>query len=222
MAKKDSNKKPEAAKEKSGKKAEKAIAEIPADYEPRLLKLYSEQVVPSLMKRFELKNVMQAPRLEKIVLNVGIGDAHQDQKLLDSVLDELATISGQRPVVTRASKSISNFKLREGMQVGARVTLRRWHMWEFADKLFNLAAPRIRDFRGLSDKSFDGRGNYTIGIKEQIVFPEINYDSVERIHGMDVTFVTSAPNDEQARVLLEELGCPFRKRQPAQEEAATA
>lgn len=219
MAKKDSKKAPEAAKKKA---KESKGSEMPKDYEPRLLKQYRDAIVPALMKRFELKNVMQVPRLEKVVINVGIGDAHQEQKLLDSVLDELATISGLKPVVTRASKSISNFKLREGMQVGARVTLRRWHMYEFVDKLFNLAAPRIRDFRGLPDKSFDGRGNYTIGIKEQIVFPEINYDSVEKIHGMDITFVTSAPNDEQARALLEELGCPFRKRQPAQQEAATA
>ncbi|MFH0882993.1 MAG: 50S ribosomal protein L5 [bacterium] len=184
------------------------------------MKQYKEQIVPALMKRFGLKNVMEAPRLEKVILNVGMGEAHQDQKLLDSVLDELATITGQKPVVTRAKKSISNFKLRAGMQVGARVTLRRWQMYEFVDKLFNLAIPRVRDFRGLPDKSFDGRGNYTIGIKEQIVFPEIDYDKVEKIHGMDITFVTTASNDEQAYALLTELGCPFRKRQGAAQAAA--
>jgi large subunit ribosomal protein L5 len=186
---------------------------VPEGYEPRLLALYREKVAGELMKQFGYSSRMQLPRVEKVVLNVGIGDAHQEQKLLDSVLEELAIISGQRPVVTRARKSISNFKLREGMQVGARVTLRRWRMWEFLDRLFNLAAPRIRDFRGLPDKSFDGRGNYTIGIKEQIVFPEIDYDKVEKIHGMDITIVTSAQNDEEARALLSQLGCPFRKRQ---------
>jgi len=213
--------KTEAKGAEQGKKAKDKgaaeVVEIPKDYAPRLFTHYNEKVVPSMMKRFQFSNVMQVPRLEKVVINVGIGDAHQDQKLLDSVLDELTTISGQKPVVTRAKKAISNFKLREGMQVGARVTLRRAKMWEFTDKLFSLTVPRIRDFRGLPDKSFDGRGNYTMGIKEQIVFPEIDYDKVEKIHGMDITFVTSAPNDEQAHALLEELGCPFRKRQPAQE-----
>jgi len=205
---------------KKGKGEAVEATPLPADYEPRLMTQYRDKIVPALMKKFGLKNVMEVPRLEKVILNVGMGEAHQDQKLLDSVLEELATITGQRPVVTRAKKSISNFKLREGMQVGARVTLRRWQMYEFVDKLFNLATPRIRDFRGLPDKSFDGRGNYTIGIKEQIVFPEIDYDKVEKIHGMDITFVTTAPNDEQAYALLEELGCPFRKRQGAAQTAA--
>ncbi len=222
MAKKEKETAKGAAKAGKGKTAEAAeVAQMPADYEPRLLKQFKEQIVPSLMKRFGLKNVLEVPRLEKVILNVGIGEAHQDQKLLDSVLDELATITGQKPIVTRAKKSISNFKLRAGMQVGARVTLRRWQMYEFVDKLFNLAIPRVRDFRGLPDKSFDGRGNYTIGIREQIVFPEIDYDKVEKIHGMDITFVTTAPNDEQAFALLEELGCPFRRRQGAVQ-AATA
>lgn len=213
MAKKE-NKDNVAAEAKSAKKDKGAeVTPIPEGYEPRLSVKYRDEVVPALMKHFSYKNLMQVPRLEKVILNVGIGDAHQEQKLLESVLDELRTISGQAPVVTRARKSISNFKLREGMQVGARVTLRRAHMWEFVDKLFNLAIPRIRDFRGLPDRSFDGRGNYSMGIKEQIVFPEIDYDKVEKIHGMDITFVTTAKTDEEAKSLLEELGCPFRKRQ---------
>jgi large subunit ribosomal protein L5 len=203
------------AKGKKGKAVE--VIPAPADYVPRLAVSYKEKVIPSLQKRFSFENPMDIPRLQKVILNVGMGDAHNDQRLLDSILDELTIISGQKPVVTRARKSISNFKLREGMQVGARVTLRRSHMWEFVDKLFNITAPRIRDFRGFPDRSFDGRGNYSMGIKEQIVFPEIDYDKVERIHGMDITFVTTARTDEEAKALLEELGCPFRKRgeQPA-------
>lgn len=204
------------------KKAPVEIIAAPDDYIPRLLTQYRETAVPNLMKEFGYDNVMQVPRMQKVILNVGIGTAHQDQRLLDSVLEELTTISGQKPVVTRAKKSISNFKLREGMQVGVRVTLRRYHMWEFLDRLFNLTMPRVRDFRGLPTKSFDGRGNYSIGIKEQIVFPEIDYDKVEKIHGMDITIVTSAQNDEEGMALLRELGCPFRKPQPQQAEAATA
>ncbi|MBD3165907.1 50S ribosomal protein L5 [bacterium] len=187
---------------------------------PRLLKQYRETAVPNLKEKFGFDNVMQVPTVYKVILNVGIGDAHQDQKLLDSVIEELEIITGQKPVITRARKSISNFKLREGMQVGVRVTLRRYRMWEFLDRLFNLTAPRIRDFRGFSDKSFDGRGNYSIGIKEQIVFPEIDYDRVAKIHGMDITMVTTAENDEQAYGLLSELGCPFRKREKKAEAAA--
>jgi len=208
----------EGKKEKKGKGAAAAaeVMETPADYVPRLFLRYRDQVVPALQKRFGYKNPLEIPRLEKVILNVGMGEAHSDQKLLDSVLEELGILTGQKPVVTRARKSISNFKLREGMQVGARVTLRRAHMWEFVDKLFSIAAPRIRDFRGLPDRSFDGRGNYSLGIKEQIVFPEIDYDRVVKIHGMDITFVTSARNDEEAKALLEELGCPFRKRQTAE------
>lgn len=219
MAKKET-KEQKSAGEKAPKKGEKAAevksAELPADYIPRLAQRYRDTVAPALKKRFGYSNALEIPRLEKVILNVGMGDAHSDQKLLDSVLEELTIISGQKPVVTRARKSISNFKLREGMQVGARVTLRREHMWEFVDKLFSLAVPRIRDFRGLPDRSFDGRGNYSLGIKEQIVFPEIDYDRVVKIHGMDITFVTSARNDEEAKGLLEELGCPFRKRQTAE------
>lgn len=202
---------------KKDKKKTVEVTPAPEGYVPRLAVKYKEKVIASLTKRFDYKNPMQVPKLEKVILNIGMGDAHADQKALDSIVKELATITGQQPVVTRARKSISNFKLREGMQVGARVTLRRDNMWEFVDKFFSLTAPRIRDFRGLPNRSFDGRGNYTLGIKEQIVFPEINIDQVERIHGMDITFVTSAPNDEEAFGLLEELGCPFQKRreQPA-------
>ncbi len=192
---------------------------VPEGYIPRMQTQYRDEVAPALMKKFNFGSQMEVPRMVSVVLNVGIGDAHQDQRLLDSVLEELETIAGQKPVVTRARKSISNFKLREGMAVGARVTLRRAHMWEFMDKLFNLASPRIRDFRGLPDRSFDGRGNYTVGIKEQIVFPEIDYDKVVKIHGMDITFVTTAKNDEEGKALLEALGCPFRKRTPAQAQA---
>ncbi len=214
MAKKDKKEQQGGGQEKKGKKkGEVEVTPVPEGYVPRLLTHYREVAVPNLRKQFEYKNPMEIPYLQKVVINVGIGDAHAEQKLLDSVVDELTIISGQKPVVTRARKSISNFKLREGMQVGVRVTLRRGRMYEFVDKLFNLAAPRIRDFRGLPDRSFDGRGNYTFGIKEQIVFPEVDYDKVEKIHGMDITFVTSANTDEEAMALLKELGCPFRKRQ---------
>ena len=205
------------------KKSKKDIKTIPApdDYIPRMFTAYREKVAPSLKKHFDFHNVMQIPNVSKVTINVGIGDAHNDQKFLDSVLGELETIAGQKPVVTRAKKSVSNFKLREGMQVGACVTLRRARMWEFLDKLFSLAIPRVRDFRGLNDRSFDGRGNYSMGIKEQIVFPEIDYDKVVKIHGMDITIVTTARNDEEGRALLSELGCPFRKResQPVEEAA---
>ncbi|HEX04301.1 MAG TPA: 50S ribosomal protein L5 [Bacteroidetes bacterium] len=187
---------------------------------PRMQKVYQDKAVPALTEKFSFKNPMRVPCLEKVVINVGIGDANNDQKLLDSVVAELTTIAGQKPVVTRARKSISNFKLREGMQVGVRITLRRAHMWEFLDKLFGLAMPRVRDFRGVSDKSFDGRGNFSMGIKEQIVFPEIDYDKVVKIHGMDITIVTSAPDDEEARELLRLLGCPFTKRGEEQQQAA--
>jgi large subunit ribosomal protein L5 len=212
------------AKKSKGKgdaaQKDQELVKAPADYTPRMQALYIEKAVPALKEKFGFSNPMRVPRLDKVILNVGIGDANNDQKLLDSVVEELTIIAGQKPVVTRARKSISNFKLREGMQVGVRVTLRRAHMWEFLDKLFSLAMPRVRDFRGVSDRSFDGRGNYSMGIKEQIVFPEINYDRVEKIHGMDITIVTSAPNDEEARELLRLLGCPFRKRDGEQQQAA--
>ena len=194
-------------------KAKKAIevSPAPADYVPRMFTPYKDKVVPSMTKKFGYTCSMQMPTVSKVILNVGVGDANNDQRLLDSVVDELETISGQKAVVTRARKSISNFKLREGMQVGARVTLRRARMWEFLDRLFNITIPRFRDFRGLNVRSFDGWGNYTMGIKEQIVFPEIDYDKVVKIHGMDISIVTTAGDDEEGRALLEELGCPFRK-----------
>ncbi|MFC2170489.1 50S ribosomal protein L5 [Calditrichota bacterium] len=180
---------------------------------PRLNTFYHKNVIPALQKQFAYDNKMQIPTLSKVVINIGIGDAHNDQRFLESVLEEIETITGQKPVVTRARKSVSNFKLREGMQVGVCITLRKARMWEFLDKLFSLAMPRVRDFRGLNDRSFDGRGNYSMGIKEQIVFPEIDYDKVVKIHGMDITVVTTAKNDEEGRALLAELGCPFRRRE---------
>lgn len=178
----------------------------------RLAAFYKESVVPALMKRFNYSSIMQVPRIEKIAINIGAGGATQDTKVLQSAINELELITGQRPAVTRATKSIANFKLREGMPIGCRVTLRRAHMYEFLDRFINIAAPRIRDFRGFPDKSFDGRGNYTLGLKEQIIFPEIDVDKVSRITGMDITFVTSANSDEEAHALLQEFGFPFRKR----------
>lgn len=183
-----------------------------AAVQPRLKDFYNETVVPALMKRFSYSSVMQVPKLEKIAINIGVGGATQDTKQLQSAVNELELISGQRPAITRARKSIANFKLREGMPIGARVTLRRAHMYEFLDRFINIAAPRIRDFRGFSDKSFDGRGSYTLGVKEQIIFPEIDVDKVSRISGMDITFVTSAKSDEEAHALLLEFGFPFRKK----------
>lgn len=189
------------------------LEEVTAQVAPaRLAAFYKESVVPALMKRFNYSSVMEVPRLEKITINIGVGQATQDQKALQSAVNELELITGQRPAVTRAKKSIANFKLREHMPIGTRVTLRRARMFEFLDRLINIAAPRVRDFRGFPDKSFDGRGNYTLGIKEQIIFPEIDVDKVSRITGMDVSFVTSAKSDEEAYALLQEFGFPFRKR----------
>ncbi len=182
-----------------------------SDYTPRLKRQYTDVVVAALQKQFGYKSSMEVPRLEKIVVNMGLGAAVQNSKIIESAAAELALIAGQKPVVTRAKKSIATFKLREGQAIGAMVTLRRERMWEFLDRLVNFGLPRVRDFRGVSPKAFDGRGNYTLGIKEQIVFPEIEYDKVERIHGMNVSFVTTAKNDEQGRALLAELGMPFRK-----------
>jgi large subunit ribosomal protein L5 len=176
----------------------------------RLKKQYNEEIVPVLTKKFKYRNRMQVPKLEKIVVNMGIGDALTNAKLLDAAVEDLTIIVGQRPAITRAKKSISNFKLRAGMAIGCRVTLRRERMYEFFDRLVNVALPRIRDFRGVPTKSFDGRGNYTLGITEQIVFAEIEYDSVEKIRGMDVTVVTTAKTDEEAMELLRSLGMPFR------------
>jgi large subunit ribosomal protein L5 len=177
----------------------------------RLEKHYRENVIPALMKEFQLGNIMQAPRLQKIVVNMGLGEAVQNQKIIESAVEELGTITGQKPVVTKAKKSIASFKLRENSPIGAMVTLRRSRMWEFADRLLNLGLPRVRDFKGVSPKAFDGRGNYTLGVREQIIFPEIDYDKIEKIKGMNITFVTTAPTDEQGRALLRELGMPFRK-----------
>jgi large subunit ribosomal protein L5 len=177
---------------------------------PRLKQRYRDEIAPALRREFSIGNVMQIPNLVKIVVNMGIGEAARDSKLMDGAVRDLATITGQKPVVTKARKSIAQFKLRAGMPIGAHVTLRGDRMWEFADRLLTLALPRIRDFRGLSPKQFDGRGNYTFGLNEQVMFHEINQDRIDRIRGMDITFVTSAPNDEQGRALLRQLGFPFR------------
>ncbi len=203
--------------QKGTKKEEGSAKQVSHEHEkgvmPRLEELFKKSVVQSLMKEFQYKNIMQVPKLEKISINVGVGQATQDAKLLDSVVKDLEIIVGQKVVTTRAKKAISNFKLREGLPIGARVTLRQHRMFEFMDRFINVAVPRIRDFRGFSDKSFDGRGNYTIGIKEHIIFPEIDVDKVSKIFGMDLTFVTTAETDQEAYALLREFGMPFVKRQ---------
>ncbi len=211
-------------KEKKQKKQEEIQTEAQREEEvvPRLKKLYYEVIVPEMMKKFGYKNVMQVPKLVKIVVNMGVGQATQEPKLLEMAMKELAKITGQQPVIRRARKSISNFKLRAGMAIGCKVTLRRERMYEFLDRLINAAIPRIRDFRGLSDKSFDGRGNYTLGIKEHVIFPEINVDEVERIFGMDITIVTTAKTDEEAYELLRLFGMPFVKREVVIEQKAAA
>jgi len=178
---------------------------------PRIQLFYETEVVPALMERFRYKSVMQAPRLTKIVVNMGVGDAIQDTKNMDAAVEELKTITGQRPMVRRAKKSISNFKLREKMPIGAAVTLRGPRMYEFYDRFVNVAVPRIRDFRGLPDKSFDGHGNYSLGLTEQIIFPEIDYDKVHKIRGMNVTIVTTAQTDEEGKELLRLMKMPFRR-----------
>jgi large subunit ribosomal protein L5 len=178
----------------------------------RLKDYYKNEVVSAMMDKFKYKNVMQVPKLEKIVINMGVGEAKENAKFLESAVDELATISGQKPVVTKARKSVAAFKLREGMSVGTKVTLRGDRMYEFLDRLVNIALPRVRDFRGVSDKSFDGRGNYALGIKEQLIFPEINYDKVEKVRGMDIIIVTTAKTDEESRELLRLMGMPFAAR----------
>lgn len=179
----------------------------------RLATQYRKEVVPTLQKRFNYRNVMQVPHLEKIAINIGVGEATQDPKLVEAAARDLEAIVGQKVVITRAKKSISNFKLREKMPIGCRVTLRRTHMYEFLDRFISITVPRIRDFRGLSDKSFDGRGNYTIGVKEHTVFPEIDVDKITRVFGMDITFVTTARTDQEAYELLKAFGMPFVKRQ---------
>lgn len=182
--------------------------------QPRLREYYTNAVLPKLMKEFGFANVHEAPKLVKIVLNTGLGEAPKNPKVLDAAVEELAAISGQRPVVTKAKKAISNFSLRAGMPVGATVTLRGARMWEFLDRFITVAVPRIRDFRGFPTRSFDGRGNYSVGVKEQMVFPEVDYDKVEKIHGMDITFVTTAGRDDIGLALLRELGMPFRGQVP--------
>lgn len=215
-------KQPKEQKEPKEKKAKAAVVveekkpaakvvepKIPA----RLKEKYQKEIVPKLREQFAYKSIMQVPRLEKIVINMGVGEAASDAKILDEAIRDLETISGQKPSVRIAKKAISNFKLREGMKIGAKVTLRKEMMYEFLDRFVSLALPRVRDFRGISDKSFDGRGNYTLGLKEQIIFPEINVDKVTKILGMDITFVTTAKTDKEALELLSAFGMPFRKKE---------
>ncbi|MBE3552701.1 MAG: 50S ribosomal protein L5 [Kyrpidia tusciae] len=177
---------------------------------PRLLERYKRDVIPALMQRFGYRNVMQVPKVEKVVLNIGLGEAVQNPKALDAAVDDLTAISGQKPVVTRARKSVASFKLRTGMPIGVKVTLRGERMYYFLDKLFNVALPRVRDFRGVSPRGFDGRGNYSLGLREQLIFPEIDYDKIDKVRGLEVIIVTTADSDEEARELLAQLGMPFR------------
>jgi len=177
----------------------------------RLKEIYNEDIAPALFEELSLENVMQIPKIEKVVVNIGVGEALDNPKALDEAVRDLTTITGQHPVVTKAKKDIANFKLREGRAIGTKVTLRGDRMWAFLDRLINVALPRVRDFRGISPDSFDGRGNYTLGLQEQLIFPEINYDEVESIRGMEITIVTTAENDDQARALLSKFGMPFRK-----------
>ncbi len=183
---------------------------------PRLYEMYKQEIIPLLMKQFNYKNMMQVPKLHKITLNMGVGKAAQDHKLLEDAVKDLELIAGQKPAIRKAKKAISNFKLRQGMAIGCMVTLRGARMYEFLDRLINIALPRVRDFRGVSDKSFDGRGNYTLGVKEHIIFPEINVDKVNRIYGMDITIVTTAKTDAEAYELLKAFGFPFRKKEVSQ------
>lgn len=176
----------------------------------RLKEKYQNEVIKAMMEKFNYNNIMQVPKLEKVVVNVGVGEAIQNSKALDATVSDITTITGQRPVITKAKKSIAAFKLREGMKIGCKVTLRGDRMYHFVDKLFNIALPRVRDFRGVSPKSFDGRGNYSMGIKEQLIFPEIEYDKIDKVRGMDIIFVTTAKTDEEARELLKLMGMPFR------------
>ncbi|GIV00100.1 MAG: 50S ribosomal protein L5 [Actinomycetota bacterium] len=181
-----------------------------SDYVPRLKAWYRKEVVPRLQRELGLRNPMQVPRLEKVVINMGVGDALKDGRLLEAAVEDLATITGQKPVITKARRSIAGFKIRQGMPIGVKVTLRGDRMWEFLDRLITVAIPRIRDFRGLDPDAFDGQGNYTLGITEQLIFPEIDYDKVAKVRGMDVTIVTTAKTDEEGRALLAALGFPFR------------
>jgi len=178
---------------------------------PRLQEKYEKEVVPALMEKFNYKSVMEVPKLEKIVLNMGVGEAKDNPKVLEAAVSDMTIITGQKPVLTRAKKSIANFKIRENMPIGCKVTLRKQKMYEFADKLMNIAMPRVRDFQGVSDKAFDGRGNYTLGVKEQLIFPEIEYDKIDKVRGMDIVFVTTAKTDEESREFLRALGMPFAR-----------
>ena len=199
---------------KAKKKAEEAEAAAPGlvveNYVPRLQEMYKTSVAPELQKRFSYKSAMQVPRIVKVTLNVGLGEATQNPKLLDAAADEIARMTGQKPIVQKAKKAIANFRLRENQRIGVSVTLRRARMWEFLDRLMNIALPRVRDFRGVSPRAFDGRGNYTLGLREQIIFPEVDYDKVEKIRGLNVTIVTTASTDEEGLALLTGLGMPFR------------
>lgn len=177
----------------------------------RIKDMYTSEIAPALMQQFGYKSVMQIPKLDKVVINVGVGDAKENSKAIDAVMKDIATITGQKPVPTLARKSVANFKVRQGMKIGVKVTLRGERMYEFVDRLFNLALPRVRDFKGINPNAFDGRGNYSLGLKEQLLFPEIEYDKVEKIRGMDICFVTTAQNDEEARELLRRMGAPFAK-----------
>ena len=185
--------------------------EVKETYKPALLKKYNEEIAPALQAKFNYKSSMQIPRLVKVVINMGVGDATQNAKLIEAAVEDLTAISGQKPVVTKAKKSIAVFKVREGQEIGCKVTLRGARMYEFLSKLVNVALPRVRDFRGVSAKAFDGRGNYTLGVKEQLIFPEINYDKVVKVRGMDIVIVTTAKSDEEGRELLKLFGMPFEK-----------
>ena len=203
---------------KPEKVADKAAAKVPAGYKPRLKADYDDRIVKAMTEKFGYKNRMEVPRLEKIVINMGVGEATQDKKRVETAAAEMQAISGQKPVITKAKKSIAQFKLREGMPIGCKVTLRRERMYEFLDRLVTIALPRVRDFRGLNPKSFDGRGNYALGLKEQIIFPEINYDQIDKVRGMDVIVTTTAKTDEEARELLRLFNFPF----PAEEQKQAA
>lgn len=187
------------------------MAEAATNYEPRLKTLYRDQIRGKMNEAFKYKNAMQTPSIEKVVINIGVGDAVNDRKAVEAAFNDLTLIAGQKPVITKAKKSIAGFKLREGMAIGVKVTLRKDRMYEFLDRLTTIALPRVRDFRGLNGKSFDGRGNYALGLKEHIVFPEIDYDKVDKIRGMDIVVCTTATNDDEARALLKEFNFPFRK-----------
>ena len=177
----------------------------------RIKEMYTNEIAPALMKKFEYKSVMQIPKLDKVVINVGVGDAKENSKAIDAVIADITAITGQKAVPTYARKSVANFKLREGMKIGVKVTLRGEKMYEFVDRLFNFSLPRVRDFKGINPNAFDGRGNYSLGLKEQLIFPEIDYDKVDKVRGMDIVFVTTAPNDEEAKALLSLMGAPFAR-----------